>query len=282
VAHKPYGTNIFITGASSGIGLACALLFASHGYQVWGVSRSGICAEPLPDTIHLSRMDVTDVGSVETEVTRIWHAAKQLTGDGIGTVIHCAGFGIGGSAEDTPLEAVRNQFETNYFGVLQVNQCLLPRMRSRGPSLVIILGSVAGRLSIPFQSHYSSTKFALEAYVEALRMEGKPFGIQATILEAGDTKTPFTAQRQMAVPEGSPYRAMAAHAIAKMEHDEQHGYAAETVARKALQIAQKKHPPLRKPVGAGYMLLLLFKRVLPDRLAETIISRMYLSDKPQV
>lgn len=277
MSHQPYGTNILITGASSGIGLACALLFASQGYHVWGVSRSGASTEKPFDTMHVSSMDVTDTSSVSSGIHRIWGEAEQLTGDGIGTVIHCAGFGIGGAAEDTPMEAVRRQFETNYFGVLQVNQYLLPRMRSRGPSLVIILGSVAGRISIPFQSHYSATKFALEAYVEALRMEGKPFGIQATIVEAGDTKTPFTTQRRMAIPEGSPYATKAAHAIAKMEHDEQSGYPPETVAQAVLQIFHKKHPPIRKAVGASYTLLLFLKRLLPDRLAEIILKYLYLS-----
>ncbi len=222
-------------------------------------------------------MDVTRDSSVEEGIERIWDEAIRITGDGIGTVVHCAGYGIGGAAEDTPLDAIYGQFETNYFGILRVNKKLLPYMRSRGPSLVIVLGSVAGRLSIPFQSHYSATKFAVEAYVEALRMEGKAFGIRAAVIEAGDTNTPFTQQRSMAIADLSPYRDTALRAIKRMERDEQRGYPPETVAEVVYRTAQSSHPPVRRSVGLSYILILFLKRLLPDRLVESILQRMYLS-----
>lgn len=273
---SPYGTNILVTGASSGIGLACALLFASKGFEVWGVSRSGsVCRDMLPN-IHLSCMDVTDEQSVAAEVGRIWREALALTGSGIGTVVHCAGFGIGGAAEDTSHPQALRQFETNYFGVLRVNRILLPLMRSRGRAMVVVLGSIAGRISIPFQSHYSASKFALEAYVEALRMEGAPFGIHATIVEPGDTKTGFTGQRIIAIPQESPYALTARIAIEKMEHDEQNGASAESVASVIYRVATTARPPVRKPVGTGYSLLLFAKRLLPDRMTEKIIGSLYL------
>lgn len=275
MATRPYGNNILITGASSGIGLACALFFARYGYHVWGVSRSGACERVLPDLVHLSSMDVTDDQSVAEGTHRIWEEAVYMTGDGIGTVIHCAGFGIGGSAEDTPLEAVYSQFETNYFGVLRVNGNLLPLMRSRGPSLVIVLGSVAGKIGIPFQSHYSSTKFALEAYIEALRMEGKALGIRATVIEAGDTSTPFTQRRNKVIHERSVYRDSASRALETMERDEQRGYSADTVAKVVFKTAQSTHPPVRRCVGTSYALLLVLKRLLPDRIVESILMHKY-------
>jgi len=276
VHQKPFGTNVCITGASSGIGLACAQLFSQQGYQVWGVSRSGTSNVPLPSSVHLSSMDVTQDDSVEAKVNCIWKEALEATGDGIGTVIHCAGFGIGGPAEDTPLESIYNQFETNYFGVVRVNRAFLPLMRSRGAGTVLVLGSIAGRLSIPYQSHYSSSKFALEAYVEALRMESSQFGIRSCIIEAGDTATAFTGRRAVVTPEASPYAQEALRAIAKMEHDEKSGYPAHTVAKKVLQVAAKRNPPVRAVVGFSYSLLMALKRVFPDRLTEWILRRMYL------
>ncbi len=273
---RPYGNNVLITGASSGIGLACLLLFCERGFRVWGVSRSGTSAVSLPDAARLSVLDVTDEQSVETGIRRIWDEAERETGTGIGTVIHCAGFGIGGAAEDTPIADVASQFDTNYFGVLRVDRVLLPLMRERGDSLVIVLGSIAGRISIPFQSHYSATKFAVEAYIEALRMEGKHFGIRAAIIEAGDTKTEFTARRRMAIPEGSVYRAQAVRSVARMEKDERNGYLPERVARAVLHVALKKNPPVRQAVGFSYTLLMFLKRILPDRLAEQVLSSMYL------
>jgi len=274
----PYGKNILITGASSGIGLACVSAFALRGYQVWGVSRSATSGGTnLPADIHLGKMDVTNETSVSTTVASLWDEAVTLTGEGFGTVLHCAGFGIGGAAEDTPQREAEAQLETNYFGVLRVNRHMLPRMRTRGNCLVLVVGSIAGRISIPFQSHYSSSKFALEAYVEALRMEGAQFGIQASILEPGDTSTGFTAQRRMVLPEGSPYAETAQRAVEKMARDEREGASPGKVAAVALRIAGKRHPPVRIAVGGVYRLLMFAKRLLPDRLAEAVIRSMYLS-----
>lgn len=274
-----YGKNVLVTGATSGIGLAVTQLYASLNYHVWGLSRSGTCDTPLSEQVHLFKVDVTNQESVEQGITHVWEEAIALTNEGIGIVIHCAGFGIGGAAEDTPLSTAYSQFETNYFGVLRVNQVLLPLMRTLKRSLIVVLGSIAGRISIPFQSHYSATKFALEAYIEALRIEGKQFGIRATIIEAGDTKTPFTAKREIALPPNSPYEKQAHLSIEKMAYDEQHGYSPSKVAKAILAISKKKSPPVRKPVGLSYALLMILKRVLPDRLAESVITTMYMKKK---
>ena len=273
----PYGKNILITGASSGIGLASALLFAKNGYQVWGVSRSGAVPQQIPPDIHMARMDVTDGTSVSSVVETLWKEAVSLTGEGFGTVLHCAGSGIGGAAEDTPQHDAEQQFQTNYFGVLRVNRHLLPHMRERGPCMVLVMGSIAGRISIPFQSHYSASKFALEAYVEALRLEGRPLGIRATILEPGDTSTGFTENRLMTIPQGSPYEASAIKAVQKMAKDEKNGASPEKVAMQALKLASRRNPPVRSAVGVSYRLLMFAKRILPDRAAEAVIRSMYLS-----
>lgn len=269
----PYGMNILVTGASSGIGHACAQVFADKGFHVWGASRSALSQD---SRIHAVSMDVTDEESVSSAIERIWKEAVCETGKGIGTVVHCAGFGIAGAAEDTPHEDIENQFAANYFGVLRVNRILLPLMRSEGPSMVIVLGSIAGRISIPFQSHYSASKFALEAYVEALRIEGSLFGIRACIIEAGDTRTAFTSHRRMAIPEHSVYAKPAASAVAIMEEDERTGYSPYTVARQVFHMAIKRNPPVRKPVGVKYSLLMFAKRLLPDRVAEHYIRSLYL------
>ncbi|HCG63161.1 MAG TPA: oxidoreductase [Sphaerochaeta sp.] len=276
MGSRPYGTNVLVTGASSGIGLACLLLFARKGYHVWGVSRSANIGQDVPDTVHLSSLDVTDDIMVASGIERIWSEAVDLTGDGIGTVVHCAGFGIGGASEDTTATAALAQFDTNYLGIVRINNALLPHMRSRGPAMVIALGSIAGRISIPFQAHYSASKFAVEAFMEALRIEGKPFGIRSCVVEAGDTKTPFTGRRQMSIPSDSPYADQARKAIGKMEKDEQNGYAPSKVASVVFNMAQRKNPPVRKPVGAGYALLMFLKRLLPDRIAIWVVTKMYI------
>ncbi len=276
MAKNLYGNNVLITGATSGIGLATTLLFSKKGYNVWGISRSAKTEAPLPDNVTLVKVDVTDEKKVETEIKRIWDDAIAKTKAGIGIVVHCAGFGIGGSAEETEYNIALSQFQTNYFGVLNVNRYLLKLMHTQKNSLVLILGSVAGRISIPFQSHYSATKFALEAYTEALRIEAKEFGIRATIIEAGDTKTPFTAKRQIAIDKDSPYKKQALLSIKKMEEDEQSGYEPTKVAKVILSVTKRKHPPVRIAVGFSYKLLLFLKRILPDCVAEKVLSLLYL------
>jgi len=263
----PYGNSILITGASSGIGLAAAELFARNGFTVYAASRH--CDESAQGPIINIKMDVCD----EASVLRARDIIEAR--GGVGILLHCAGMGIAGAAEDTPEEAVRAQFEVNYFGVLRVNRIFLPMLRGRGGGLVLLMSSVAGQVPLPYQSHYSATKYALDTYAESLRMEGAQFGLRTALIEPGDTKTGFTGARRMAVPEGSPYAANCEAAVARMAKDEQNGAAPETAARAALKLAQKKNPPVRVTVGVAYKLVIFLRRVLPARLFESVLSSMY-------
>ena len=269
----PYGKNILITGATSGLWKAAADYCAGKGFRVWGVSRR--CAEEYRKVgrgeIRLSSMDVTVESSVKEGIEKICAQAGE-----IGIVLHCAGYGIGGAAEDTPIEMVRGEMETNYFGVLRVNQALLPHMREQGRGLVLVVSSVAGFFSIPFQSHYSSTKYALEAYVEALRIESRPFGIRACLIEPGDTRTEFTGARKVYSPEESVYHSQCVRSIKKMEKDEQNGKPPDSVAKAAERLARKKNPPIRRAVGWEYKLFACLKQILPSGLIEKILTAMYL------
>ncbi|MDD3243368.1 MAG: SDR family oxidoreductase [Eubacteriales bacterium] len=264
----PYGTSVVVTGASSGIGLACAQAFTEAGFTVWSVARHlPLAAEGARRSLP---MDVTDEASVQAA------AAVMLRSDAPPRiVIHCAGFGIGGSAEEVPAQLALKQLDVNYLGVLRVNTALLPHLRAQGGGLVLMIGSVAGRVGIPFQGHYSASKFALEAYAETLRMESAPFGVRVCLLEPGDTRTGFTDARQSFVPKDSPYAAAARAAIKQMEKDERGGRPPQSAARLALAMAWRRRPPLRRAVGGEYAALLFAKRLLPDAWAEAILKKMY-------
>lgn len=195
---------------------------------------------------------------------------------GIGIVCIDAGFGIAGACEDTPLEAVYRQMETNYFGVLRVNRAVLPSMRAQGFGLVLVTSSVAGLVSIPFQSHYASSKFALEAAVQALRMECRPFlGSARLCWSRAIQKQALPAQGKMALPENSPYRAACERAVGKMARDEENGKPPESVAQRALALAQKRNPRMHNVIGADYRLLAGLIKLLPECAAEAILRRMY-------
>ena len=269
-----YGDRVFVTGATSGIGRACARAFAANGYQVTGVSRSAEdVTERFPGggTLTLQPLDVTDEAAVKAFVESL---------PGVDIAILCAGMGVAGPAESTPADMTRKQMEVNYFGTLNAAQPCLTRMRRQGKGLLLVIGSIAGRVSIPMQSQYSSSKYALEAFIDAVRMEMRPFGVRASIIEPGDTKTGFTAARiTQEIDEAfAAYEEVLKKSIAKMAGDEQNGKDPDSVAKVALALAAKKNPPARVPVGIDYKALMVLLRFLPDRVKEAIISKLYLPE----
>ena len=261
----PYLKTVLVTGASSGIGKETADLFAKKGFKVFAASRHPKKSDN--SAIIPIEMDVTDPQSVKK-------ASEQI--DELGIIIHCAGFGISGSAEMTPLDRAKAQMETNYFGVLNVNSAFMPLLRKNKRSLVLITSSVAGLVAIPYQSHYSSSKYALEAYCQALRIESSAFGVRACLVEPGDTKTGFTSARSSDEPKDSPYFDQCKTAVEHMAHDEQNGKPADSVAKVFLKLAYKKNPPVRVAVGAVYKVLAFLIKILPSRTANWLVKKIYV------
>ena len=266
-----YGMNVFVTGASSGIGQACAIAFAKNGCAVTGVSRNTEeKAESFPGggSLTLRRLDVTDETAVREFIEKL---------PGVDIAVLCAGMGVAGPAETTPSEMTRRQMEVNYFGTINAAQPCLTRMRRQGKGLLIVIGSIAGRVSIPMQSQYSASKYALEAFTDAVRMEMKKYGVRACIIEPGDTKTGFTSARVTQDDSSAEgYGSVLRKSVAKMASDEQNGRSPESVAKVALALAGRKDPPARVPVGMDYKALMLLLRVMPDRAKELILSKLYL------
>ncbi len=263
-----YGKNVFVTGASSGIGKACAMMFARNGCDVTGVSRN--TEEKTKHfagggSLTLRKLDVTDEKATREFIEKLPY---------VDIAVLCAGMGVAGPAETAPSELTRKQMEVNYFGTLNAAQPCLTRMRARGNGLLIIIGSIAGRVSIPMQSQYSASKYALEAFTDAVRMEMKQYGVKACIIEPGDTKTGFTAARETQGDAG--YGSVLEKSVAKMAADEQNGRSPDSVAKVALALAARKNPPARVPVGLDYKALMMLLRVMPDRGKEFILSRLYL------
>lgn len=268
----PYGKEVLIVGASSGIGKEAVERFGKAGYTVWAVSRRMVPETITKDgyTLHTLPMDVTDEDSVRTCTQTI----RQMGGEP-GILLYCAGIGIAGSVEDTPIDAVKRQMETNYYGFLRLLPHVMPSMRAKKNGLIMAVSSVAGLVSLPFQSQYAAGKYALEATVQALRNEAKPYGIRAALIEPGDTKTGFTAYRKMEIPEGSVYTDACNRAVARMVKDEQNGKSPATAAKVALKLAGKKNPPQHNIVGLDYTLLALGIKLFPAVLVEKVMGMLY-------
>ncbi len=273
--RRPEETVVLITGATSGIGRACAEHLARRGYQVFGTGRRApFPPEPAPPGQPiLIRMDVTQDESVQQAVDFIVRETGRLD-----VAVNNAGFGIAGAVEDTSIEEAKAQLETNFFGVLRVCRAVLPVMRVQGEGLIVNISSLGGIIALPFQAMYSASKFAVEGLTEALRMEVRPFGIRVTLIEPGDMRTEFTAHRVRvaASGEGSAYRARFERTLQVMETDEQHGGSPEAVALLLERILRSPNPAPRYRVGPAFQRLAArLKGVLPGRLFEWALAKYY-------
>ena len=261
--------NVFVTGASSGIGNSIVNYFASRGYNVIGVSRN--VEERIVSinngSIRYMKMDVTDITSIE----RVFKEIKDID-----ILVLSHGMGIAGAAETMPIELAKKQMEVNYFGSLNVCRYALPILREKRKGLVIAISSVAGIVTIPMQSHYSSSKFALEAYIESLRIEMKEFNVKTCLVEPGDTKTGFTSARNTYNPTDSVYHDVCEASINKMAKDEQNGKSPESVAKVVYKVSKRKNPPIRVAVGFDYKLLCFLIKILPSKLTNYILSKLYM------
>jgi NAD(P)-dependent dehydrogenase (short-subunit alcohol dehydrogenase family) len=270
---------VLITGASSGFGEACARHLDTKGYRVYGTSRRATTA---PDThrdppgtapYQMIQMDVCDSASVDTGVDTILKESGQID------VVLCnAGFGLAGSVEDSTVEEAKRQFETNFFGTWRVCRAVLPHLRRQGRGYLVIMGSLAGLMGVPFQAAYSASKFALEGLAEALRMEVKPWGVHVVLIEPGDFHTGFTRNRiKTADSDTNPdYAATFNRALAAMEKDERQGPSPERLARLVERIIAHPAPRLRYTAGTVIQRMgALLKRLLPWGIFERLMMITY-------
>lgn len=200
-------------------------------------------------------------------IAAVVHGHGQLD-----AVVTAAGYGLSGPVETTALADARAQLETNFWGTVRVVHAALPHMREAGGGRIVLIGSLAGLVALPFQAYYSASKYALEGFGEALAYEVSPFGIEVTLVEPGNTATGFTDGRHRRDPDAAnPYATVNDRAVGAMEHDERNGIPAETVAAAVEKVLAARTPPRRVTVGnADERLGTFAKRFLPHRLFERI------------
>lgn len=211
-------------------------------------------------------MDVDSDASVTNGVAAVLKEHGRLD-----ALVACAGWGLAGAVERTPIIDAMAQFETNFWGAARIVKAALPAMREQGGGRIVLVSSIGGVIGLPFQAFYSASKFALEGYAEALAYEVEPFGIQVTLVQPGNIRTDFTANRKQIAASAidSPYASAEAKAVGLMERDEANGAEPETVADVVARVLGARRAPRRASVGKlDERVGILGKRLLPHRLFE--------------
>ena len=182
------GNTILITGASSGIGKATALLFQEKGWNVIATMRNPDAAQDLAalDNVLVNRLDVTESASIESAVADGVKRFGQLD-----ALLNNAGYGAFGPLEVFSMDKIRRQFDTNVIGLLEVTKAVLPLFRAQKSGMILNVSSVAGKITLPLGTLYHGTKFAVEGMSEALHYELEPMGIRVKIIEPGAIETDF-------------------------------------------------------------------------------------------
>jgi NAD(P)-dependent dehydrogenase (short-subunit alcohol dehydrogenase family) len=261
-----------VTGVSSGIGRETALLLAQRGARVLGSIRRQHLSETLAG-IELVHLDVTDEQSVTTAVQSFLQKAG-----GIQVLVNNAGYALAGAVEETSVEKARQQFETNFFGVMRLVQAVLPVMRRQGYGRIVNISSMAGLLPIPYRGIYSASKHALEGYTESLDHEVRQFGIRAVLIEPTFTRTRIETNRKVAHAHLSVYSEQEERVNAAIEEKTARGDQPRVVAEAVCAAVEAVRPRLRYPVGGGVGLSRL-RRFVPERMFDRQFRRQFQLDK---
>ena len=257
---------ILITGASSGIGYDAASMLAKQGHKVYGAARRMDKMLALKELgITPIQMDVTDDASMIAGVNTVLKAEGRID-----VLVNNAGYGYFGAVENVTMEEARKQLEVNVFGLGKLTQLVIPHMRRQGSGRIVNTASIAGKLAIYFGGWYHVSKFAVEGFSDALRMEMKPFGIDVVIIEPGGIKTVWgliAADHLAESSKGTVYEQSAANEanLLRFTYSSKWLSSPSVVAKAISKGVNRKHPRARYRIGMGAHTLVFLHWLLPTR-----------------
>ena len=271
---------VVITGVSSGLGLATARAFLGRGYRVFGSVRTSADAARLGAELGAAFVplvfDVTDAPAVAQAAAEV---ERQLAGEPLRGLINNAGIAVGGPLQYQPLAEVRQHFEVNVLGLVQVTQALLPLLGARPgfrgrPGRVINIGSVSGQVAAPFVGAYVGSKFALEGLTATWRRELQLFGVGMVLIGLGVTQTPIWDKGIVLEPyRATPYHGPAERFAAFVNQTRTRGLTPEYVAGRLVSILEAPRPRLRYTIAPDVLRSWIVPRLVPARVLDWLLGR---------
>lgn len=259
---------ILITGASSGIGYDTATRLAKQGHKVYGAARRIDKMQPLKELgVTPIKMDVTDDASMIAGVNAVLEAEGRID-----VLVNNAGYGYFGAIENVSMEEARKQLEVNVFGLARLTQLVIPHMRQQGSGRIVNLASIAGKLALYFGGWYHVSKFAVEGFSDALRMELKPFGIDVVIIEPGGIRTEWgviAADHLAESSKGTVYEQAALNEANAMKYTYTRAgkllSPPSVIAKAICKGVNRRHPKARYRTGMGSHSLVFLHWLLPSK-----------------
>jgi short-subunit dehydrogenase len=274
-----------ITGCSSGIGYETSILLAKNGFKTYATMRNVEKGDKLKDIaekenldLKIIKLDVTDDYSIKNAINEIIRETSRID-----ILVNNAGNNIAGTVEDLSIEEFKEQFETNFFGLVRVTKAVLPIMRNQNSGIILNLSSIVGKMAIPLNSAYTSSKFAVEGFSESVRYELEDFGIKVILIEPGVIKSNFyenikMSKNSLADPK-SPYQPITQKIFEAFLSMIQYAFPAKIVADVILEAITSDNPKIRYAVGDDAKSITEAKKRLSDKEFENWVKEGFFEKK---
>ncbi|MGZ8890729.1 MAG: SDR family oxidoreductase [Nitrososphaeraceae archaeon] len=274
-----------ITGCSSGIGYETSILLAKNGFRTYATMRNTDKGDKLKEIaekeildLKIIKLDVTDDYSIKNAINEIVQETNRID-----VLVNNAGNNIAGAVEDLSIEEFKEQFETNFFGLIRVTKVVLPIMRKQNNGIIVNLSSIAGKMAIPLNSAYVSSKFAVEGFSESIRYELEDFGIKVILIEPGVIKSNFYENIKMSknslIDPKSAYQPITQKIFEAFLPMMEYAFPTKIVADVILEAVNSDNPNIRYAVGDDAKSIIEARKKLSDKEFENWVKEGFFEKK---